>query len=229
MSEREFFSEQEATEIIKRAAALQERLQSSSTDIPGLTREELIRVAGEMGLSPEAVEQAIASGAEKDKRLVLFSTTYQRVVNRSLEPEHFDIVHDLVGPRRGRDGVRQMGRTLSGRVSRGFGYGLVEITSRKGRTRIEVTSSPLVAVLLALYPGVVGALISLAYLARDGQMVAGIAAGLGFLGLGTLAFRFLLGHGQARMKALADELKRKIEDELPVATPPDEGSRLGQA
>ena len=59
MSEREFFSEQEATEIIKRAAALQERLQSSSTDNPGLTREELIRVAGEMGLYHESVLKAI--------------------------------------------------------------------------------------------------------------------------------------------------------------------------
>jgi hypothetical protein len=216
MSEHQFFSEQEATEVIKRAAALQERLHSTSTDIPGLTREELIRIAGEMGLSAEAVEQAIAAGDEKELRHGMFSTSYQRVVNRGLEPEDFDLVHDLVGPRKGREGVRQMGRTLSGRVSRGIGYGQVEITSRKGRTRIEVTSSPLVAVLLALYPGVVGALISLAYLARDGQMVAGIAAGLGFLGVGALAFRFLLGHGQARMKALADELKRKIEEEGPA-------------
>lgn len=218
MSEREVFSEQEATDIIRAAVQLQERLKSGEDYTPGLTREELMRMAAEMGLSEEAMRQAIATRGQiqPEDRRGFWTQQFSRVIDRELKPEDFDIVGTTVS-RSGThsNGLKQLGRTISGAVSRGMGYGMLEVTSRKGRTRIDVKSGSFVCFMATLYPGLLFGVLGALILSLTVNPIVGGLVGLGLVALGVVGLNLTLPIAHRRMKELADELKRRIEEELP--------------
>jgi hypothetical protein len=218
MSEREVFSEQEATDIIRAAVELQERLKSGDDYTPGLTREELMRMAAEMGLSEEAMRQAIAARGQIQPadKVGFWTQQFSRVIDRELKPEDFDLVGGTITVTGNKSGtLKQIGRTLSGTVSGGISYATLDVTSRNGRTRIALKSHPLIAFIFTAYPAIaLGSILGLSLASGGNPFLGGLAA-LAAAGAGWFGLNLTLPLAHRRMKELADELKRRIEEELP--------------
>jgi hypothetical protein len=210
------FSEKEAADILQKAVKLQEAGgDANQTYTPGITVEELRRIAEEAGLDPKYLELALAGGQDPDhpkKWFLNLMQEHERVIEGELPPDRFDLVTDEVRSMR-RGGLRQIGRALEGRFSKGWGFGWLRISSRNGRTRLQIRSNSLFPFLMTMYPAFIGGMMTASSLAEHGQGPAGLAAMLGALGLGFIAFRFGMKKNHETVAKLADTLTKRIEEE----------------
>jgi len=236
------FSEKEASEIVQRAVRLHEQaLESSSPYTPGITAGELVRIAMEIGVDPKFVEQAMIEGPglESRKGVLHLTEEFEKVIQGELDPSRFDIVLDelkLMNRHQG-VGAAQVGRTLQATHWTGVSQAQVQVTSRNGRTRVNVKSNCLFAWLFALHPAFIGSVIALAVTGEEGMIAAGfaIAAVLGIAGW--TGFRTLLKKGHQRAGELAERLSRTIAEETaspravapqPVEEPQELRIKLGE-
>lgn len=216
--EQRVFSEKEATEIVQRAARLHEAAFESSTPYtPGITRDELIRVAREIGVDPKFVEQAIVEGSapESKKGVLHLTEEFEQVVQGELDPERFDLVLDELKVMNRHQGVgaTQVGRTLQATHWTGLSQAQVQITSRSGRTRVNVKSNALFAWLFALHPAFILSVIALASTGEHGMIATGLAITAGLAAAGWTGFRALLKKGHQRAGELAERLSRTIAED----------------
>lgn len=212
---RTVFSEQEVGEIVRRAVELQEQ-GSDAAYQPGVTRPELERIAQELGLDPQYLDRAIRESLSSPphKGPLNLMQEFERVVDGELRQEDFDVLLEHLKPGLKGRGITQVGRTLSGPAKTGTGsQANVEVSSRNGRTKIRVTSSPILAYLIALHPAVIGSLVAIGAFGEKGMVGAAVAATAGLLIAGGLGFRHLLKLGHQRAKALADTLAGTVEAE----------------
>lgn len=210
---RQLFSEQEVGALVRRAVELQE---ASQTDYqPGVTLDELSRIASEIGVDPKYLTQAIAETGKIDVKRSAFNLTeeFERVVESELSPEDFDIILKCaksVNTRRG-GGLLQVGRTLSGRVWTGSSFANLDVSSRNGRTKVDVKSNPLFAYLVTFHPAIFASAVTAGVMSHSQPLLgAGIAVGL--LGAATIAFRFLVRKGHKAAKELTEKIVKTIED-----------------
>ncbi len=212
----EVFSEQEATTIIRRAVELQEESAAGSY-VPGISREELARIAAEVGVEPRFLEEAILAGGEVESKKGPLHLTeeFERVIPGELDPQDFDKVATEIRPfsNIGQVGVAQIGRSLSASAWTGISQAKVEVTSRGGRTRLKVKSMPFLAIFGGFYPAMMGAIISAAAMGEAGHVAAGLGVAAGLLVAGFVAFRGLLHAGHRASKRLAERLKNVIAKE----------------
>ena len=204
--EKRVFSEKQASEILARAAHLQEA-KGEGAYAAGLTREEVLSIASEAGISPENVEQAIRALADKKESGFLnLIETDERVVDAELDPQEFDVILEVAKPFRSRHRpVHQVGRTLSMQTRYKGGLYRVEVVSRNGRTRIVVTSVPLLAYLLSLHPALLVGIMAAGAFGAPLIALASTLAGLaGFVGL--------VRHGKANTGELADRIEKRIRE-----------------
>lgn len=171
MGEQQIFSETEVAEIVKSAAELQERLAGDGKQyVPGVTREELERVAKEMGIDSayldKAIQDRLNAGNSSGTTFLGAQLTreFEQVVPGEIPIEDFDIVMDEIGSRRKSQHTTQVGRSLTSTIMAGLGFGQLNVVSRDGRTRIKVRSIPVFAGLMTFYPAFIGSMI---YLARS--------------------------------------------------------------
>lgn len=215
---REVFSEQQVSAILRRAVELSEK-QNEEGYTPGITRDELIRIAQEVGLSPEHLEQAIreaGSNPEFRKKFNLVQE-FEEVVDGEISPENFDVLTPNLRTLGRGGGMRQIGRSLQGRVWAGGGTGSLTVTSRNGRTRIEGKSNPLGAVLLSLYPAFIGMVISAGVLG-DNHLASYIPVAIaGFGAAGVAGFFAMVRKGQEGMRKLVRDLRGVVEEETKAA------------
>jgi hypothetical protein len=216
-SEQHLFSEQEAAEILRRAVELNEQAADETEYQPGITREELERIAGEVGVSVQFLLQAIKeAGSFESRRGPLHLTEeVERVVDVELNPEDFDVVSSQLKPfsNAGQPAFAQIGRSLKGSAWTGISQAEVEISSRKGRTKIKVKSTPLLAFLLGILPAFIVGLISMAVFAENGHVAAGILSATGVAIAGLFAFRKLLQAGHKKARQLAERIKQIVVSE----------------
>lgn len=150
------FSETEVGQIMRRAAELQEE-GSAEGYVPGVTSEELVRIAKEAGIDPKFLEKAIAEGSNKGASNKSKSglVEIERVYPVEIEPENFDVITDYVktlplttNPKSGTvsGGMSQIGRTLQGQVAAGWANPYIKVTSREGRTRLNVNADNSIAI-----------------------------------------------------------------------------------
>lgn len=215
---REVFSEQQVSAILRRAVELSEK-QNEEGYTPGITKDELIRIAQEVGLSPEHLEQAIreaGSNPEFRKKFNLVEE-FEEVVDGEIPPENFDVLTPNLRTFGRGSGIRQIGRSLQGRVWTGGGTGSLTVTSRNGRTRIEGKSNPLGAVLLSLYPAFIGMVISAGVLG-DNHLASYIPVAIaGFGAAGVAGFFAMVRKGQEGMRKLVRDLRGVVEEETKAA------------
>ncbi len=217
------FSEKEVSEIMQRAAKLQEQEQTAYT--PGVTQEELVRMAGELGVDASVLERAIAEQTQrKEKRPFNFVREEERVVEGEIDPNDFDLILENVKTRRSRrNPAVQIGKTLRAQAISGGSLQNVEVTSRKGRTRISVKHVPFFPIFATLYPAFMGTMVASSVLAGHGHQGLAVAAATGLFGAALIALRTWLARGNKGTAELADKLQRTISEELvqkaPVSTP----------
>jgi hypothetical protein len=145
------YSEQEASEILQKAAKMQEAQAVGPDYTPGITFDELQRIAAEAGIDPKVLQQALAEGSTP-KEKAKWPFEIERVLEGELAADDFDVVLDAMGPANRRYPITQVGRTLSGSVWTGTGMTAVQVSSRNGRTRLSMKANPFFSLFTVLYP-----------------------------------------------------------------------------
>lgn len=178
------FSEDETTQIVKRAAQLQEEAQLGSYT-PGVTEEELERIASEMGVNPEYLRKAIEEQRnrteEPQKAGPFTKLVYERVIDGEIAPEDFDLLQSLPISPSHNHLMSQIGRTFQSTSMAGTNQVRTTITSREGRTRVRIESRPILSIVfgfeLILFGIVFGAIASVAGPLAGALTFASLTAG----------------------------------------------------
>lgn len=233
MSESErVFSEQEVTSLMKRAVELQEANKHPQKEYrPGVTRDELVRAAREIGVDPSFLEQAIREKLQGKTATgsPLFQEE-QRVVDGEIDPNDFDLVLQALSPVSSRrHPVAQVGRTLSARAMTGSGMAKVEVTSRGGRTRINVKPFPALEIIGTFYPAFIVSMIAAAPLAESGQPLLGAGVAAAAFAAAALVCRSWLGRSRSAAARLADRIQGVVADHLAESAAKAPRERLAQA
>lgn len=212
------FSEQEVSEIIRRAAELQEGSASSSSEYrPGVTRQELERAAAEVGVSPQFLQQAIQeklAGVQQGQAGGL-APEVERVVEGELDPADYDVVVEQLPLRSSRKfPVSQIGRSMQARAMTGSGLASVSLHSRNGRTRIRVKPVLVFEALGSFYPALLLSIIAGAPMADAGHgaLAAGIVAAAWTLA--TAGFFTWIRKSRTNATKLADRIEAIVAEEL---------------
>jgi len=213
--DRRVFSEQEVGEIVQRAAELQEASPERGLRYaPGVTREQLERVAQEVGVETEFLQRALAERSSAPERGGLFRA-HERVVDGELDPNDFDLILQHVHARRSRHSPpTQIGRTLQGQVWTGTGYANLEVTSRNDRTRVRVKPKPLLEILGTVYPAFLATLTGAVPLAVNGHGMVSALLAAGSVTAATLGFFGWTRRSNRSAKRLADKLAGVVAQQV---------------
>lgn len=155
------YSEQEASEILQKAAKMQEAQGVGPDYTPGITFDELKRIATEAGIDPKVLEQALTEGSTP-KEKAKWPFEIERVLDGELSADDFDVVLEAMGPAQRRYPMTQVGRTLNGTIWTGTGMTSIQVSSRNGRTRLSMKANPFFSFFLVLYPLFIGAFVGTA-------------------------------------------------------------------
>ncbi|MCE9557978.1 MAG: hypothetical protein K8R88_03420 [Armatimonadetes bacterium] len=219
MAEKEVYSEQEVTEIIQHAVAIQEEgLAKGELYKSGVTRSELERIAAEVGVSPEALAKALqrTDPDATPKSIIRFRESFRRVVNGELDPNDFDLVVQSTHPMhqsRRHNSVQQIGRTLNVQSWTGAGSANVTVASRDGRTNIDVTSSPILPIMMSFYPSFITAAVMGPVISIQNPIVGAVSA-IALLAGGAFGTLKLLAKNHFRSRELADKLTDAVEQHV---------------
>lgn len=230
MPEERMYSEQEVAAILRRAIELTE--QEGAKYQPGVTREELMRVAEDVGVPLQALEQALLElGESKEARGPLqLSAEFERVVDGEVDPNQYDLIIEGVKPlQRGHSaGPSQVGRKLTMPAWNGVGQSQIELTAREGRTRIKVKSNALFQGLMTLYPAFMGSIIAMGALGERGMIGLGALLAAAFTTVGISLFGFLTRRGHEKSRELADELRDRVARTLAQQAAPSQAAAKAQ-
>lgn len=215
MAGKRIFSEQEAAEIMQRAVRMQEQSGTGEQYTPGITAEELKKIALEAGIDASFLERAIAGiDVEEKSTLGPFNLTeeFERVVEGEMNPEDYDRILSIVKPSHQR-GISQVGRTLTGVGTVGPHMVHINVESRKGRTKVKVKYSPVFAYLIGMHGPLIGSIIALASTAEHGNVWLGVGIAAGLMALGSFAFNWLVKSGRRAAKKLTGKIVEVVEEE----------------
>lgn len=209
------FSEQEAAQIVQRAVHLQESESDGRGYVPGITYDELRRIAEEAGIDSRFLDQAVREGNApvSQRGLLHFTETFERVIEGELAPENFDVVMEHLHTGGRNSHVTQIGRMLKGSTYTGWGMASIAVASRNGRTRLSVKSNALMAFFTSLYPTIIGSVIAASAMGERGLVAQGLGVAVGLLTAGAIGFRAMLRMNHKAARALTDKLEMKIADE----------------
>lgn len=217
MPEQRVFSEQEVAQILRRAVELTEDEVAKGYK-PGITEDELERIAGEVGVDPAALRRAILEAGEHKhiKGPLSLTEEFERVVEGELDPSQFDVIAEGIKPlsNAGQPHMTQVGRTLQLSAWTGVSQARVTVTSRNGRTKLHVKSNALFQGLMTLHPAFIASLITVASLSERGMGWLGAAIGIGVMTIGLTLFKKLTGIGHRKAEKMADDLRERIAETL---------------
>lgn len=220
--DRKVFSEQEVSAVVRRAIELQEQAGQESYT-PGVTSEELARVAKELGIEAKYLQQAVneAGSTESRKGPLNLTEEFERVVDVEISPDDYDVLLKHLRPTGNRgNSFNQVGRTLTGQTWTGCSFAGFEITSKKGRTRIKMKSNPLFAWLVSIHPATIATIGILGGFGGHGKIWLGLLIASTLLFVAWLAFQTLLKAGHKKARLVTDRLAEAIAD-AGTSTQPD--------
>jgi hypothetical protein len=207
------FSEAEAAEIIRKASLLKV---DGVSDRDGLTEEELLRVAAELGVPKEHVLQAIkeAFATTEYKRALGLTLVQEAALEGEIEPDRFDLIIEQLKLDRSNN-VSQIGRSLQGQVVTGWNISDLNVTSRSGRTDVKMSSSSALAIGGILFPATVGILAAVTEGLQSGRPL-GIILAISFaiLCLGLFLTRFAARASHKQAKKTFDGLVETITKQI---------------
>lgn len=212
---REIFSEAEVGKIMRRAVELQETTESQEYT-PGVTREELERIAGEMGISVSALEKALAEvrkQAPEKRSWFALKTEIERVIDGELDPNDFDLVSAQLPQGNSQMLPSQVGRTLTAKVQAGMGTAQVSVTSRSGRTKVKVDSFPVLPIVFGFQSAMFASIFGPVLISK-GLLGAGIGVLAGLIGLSSWLLVGGVSSAKKSAEKLADKLTDAVEDTL---------------
>jgi len=216
------YSDQQVKDILMKAVDLQQQgALEGSSDPNGLTREQLLKMAAELGIDAKYVESAIdqARVSQGEDKSISFlgiplARTHKAVVDGELDPERFDVVV----PELGATGIKgvgssQVGRSLTARVQKGMAFGPLSVVSRDGKTRIEARHMAFMGFMLGLYPSIIFALVGGLNLAKHANPMIALGFAAALLVAGSGAFAIMAKKADEAMRALVGRVAGVVADE----------------
>lgn len=228
MERKHTYSEKEAAELLQRAARLQESV-AERDYTPGVSFEELQRIAHEAGIDPKYLDQAVQVQSSEPKQAFFgMVEEYDKVIEGELDPDDFDAILEVFGVGMKRQQMRQVGRSLIGQTTAGLSMVHLEVSSRNGRTRIRGKSTPFIAYFATLHwMGILGIILG-ASTGESSGAVAGMAVGLTLLIAGLLSF-YLLGKASTRSaRTLVGKVEERVHELVQPVKPPVSVPNLAQ-
>lgn len=213
---------------MERAVKLQEESADAKAYTPGVSREELDRIATELGVNPAFLDEAIAEHlrpkpVEPERRK--FSD--ERVIEGEIDPAEYDLLLEQIKVVNNRNHpVQQFGRTLRAQTMAGGGLVNLEVTSRNGRTRVKATSFPIAQIMGTFYPAFILTMISSGILGKSGHPIEAALVGAGLFGAAAFACRGWMRKTKASMNKMVDNLAAWVEQN---AQKPEEQGQSAQA
>ncbi len=223
MGDHHTYSDQQVKDILMKAVELQQQgtLDAGTTE-GGLSKEQLAKMAAELGIDPKYLDAAIDQARvtrQEDKGLTFLGVPLARnhhaVVEGELDPERFDvIVPELGNPGMNSHlGGSQVGRSLTARVSKGMAFGPISVVSRDGKTRIEARQAAFVGFMAGMYPALITSIMVGAGMIGHGHAMAGSLIAGGILAAGFTAFRFMALRGDRSMKEIVSRVAEVVAEE----------------
>jgi hypothetical protein len=211
MPEQKIFSETEAAKIIERASHIQERMENTVDTAPGITLEELRKIALECGLTPEAFERALIEPEDKTKTsfLNLVEET-ERVFDGEIDTDSLGELLDELSRNARFVTQASVGKMQRFQVSKGLVFGQLGISSRKGRTKITFKQTPFYAYFIGLHMPLILSIALGASLFAKGNTSIGLATILGLLSFGVFAFSMLAKTGKKKAREFVDDISEKV-------------------
>ena len=205
------YSEQEASEIVRRAAELAEA-KASNAYRSGITRDELERIASEMGVPLDALDQAISEShePEKTKRRFAFNTKVESVLDFEANEEDLGTILDKVHSMR-RHAVVLTSKRLDMVSMCGTMRTRITAVSKNGRTRLTLDGKGLTVFMLSAYPILIFGFTFIARMSQFG-FGAAILGAAALVSLALAAFWVGMQFSVKRLHALADEIKETLEE-----------------
>lgn len=224
---KKIYSESEVSKLLQRAAEIQEK-ETTAGYTPGVTLDELQRIAQECGISLAALDQALIQPESESKSSFLnLVETQERVFEGELDFTSLDDVIEALGDNVKIQTVQQFGRSIKAQVSSGTVFGRLELSAKNGRTKLKFRQIPFIAYFAGLHaPLILSFVLGMNFLAR-GHIVPGLAALFGLLAFGLLLFSFLAKQGKIKARELVDRLADQIGNTL--AAQPDVRANLAGA
>ena len=209
MSEQKLYSEAEAVEIVQRAARLQESSADSGTYRPGVSTDELRRIAEDAGIDTRYLERALQGEGEEQTRRSLLNLVEETefVLSGEIAPEDFDEVMEALRKHGKVQVAQQIGRGMTGVLQRGSLFANFELFSKNGRTRMKLKATPFMAYFLGLHAPLILSLVLGVNLMARGMFVPGLLVLFGLLAVGGLVFWTIADAGKKKARAVAHELK----------------------
>jgi hypothetical protein len=215
MSERNIYSEAEAAKILEKAARLQERLDPANGSTPGVTLDELKRMAQECGISVAAVEQALIAPEDKTRSgFMNLSEEQERVFEGELDENNMADVIDSVMPVAKMAPILTMGKTYRFQVSSGMIFGQLTLSSRNGRTRLTFRQVPFIAYFVGMHLPLILSIVGGASFLAHGRIVLGLSVLFGLLAIGMFLFTTLAKVGKRKARELVDRMSENIAESL---------------
>ncbi len=216
---RRVYSEGEAADLLKRAAELQEQ-SGQDTYQPGVTWEDLVQIAKDAGIDPAYLERATTSApAAKERHKGLLNYSVERVVDGELPLEKFDVILEAARPMNSsKTQPAQVGKTLRSQTWMGWNAGQIEVSSKKGRTRIKVGTNAGLPYLMAVHGPFIAAIVTLANLSERGMAPLGLAIAGGLLLVAGFFFQLIMRKSREQADQLVDRIAETVAEEaaLPV-------------
>jgi len=211
------FSESEVGEIMRRAAELQES-GSSGGYVPGVTSDELARIATEIGISPKFLEQAVLEKVATHKKGKSKGGVIEieRIYPVEIDPENFDVltenvkIYPYANWGQGNipsGGIAVLGKTLTSQVSGGWAAPFIKIVSRDGRTKLRVSSDASTPIAMACI-SIVAFVLSFALI-----LINPLLLPLGF-GFSALLGNWLYKYGVKKTNEAIEVTAGKIEQSI---------------
>ncbi len=159
MNQNEYFTDQEVADIVRRAAQIEEETQGSESGRGlGVSRSELARAAGEIGISYESIDRAIAERVHAPARKISSpigpKSAYEieKIVEGELPIDDFDLVLEAIGHKHRRLVRPLVGKSMEAYIEKGLAQARLTVTSRDGRTRIHAQTTAIGACVVSFMP-----------------------------------------------------------------------------
>lgn len=218
------YSEQQVKDILMKAVDLQQQgVIEGTSDPSGLTRDQLAKMAAELGIDSKYVDAAIDQSRvtqKEDKGTWLFGIpithTHEAVVEGELDPERFDVVVPELGTpslNPHLSGSSQVGRSLNAKVSKGLAFGPLSVVSRDGKTKISGKHMAFVGFMTSMYPALIFSLIFGLKVAQAGNLIGAFALVLTLLTVGTGIFTWMARKADQAMKEVVKRVAGVVADE----------------
>ncbi|MDR3692590.1 MAG: hypothetical protein P4L46_24635 [Fimbriimonas sp.] len=226
-------SEEEVAAILAQAVRIEAKAQSGEK--AGMGYDELLSIAREAGISKESLDLALANPTMTQRGWLglseEMSCTFGEVLTDGQRAEFFDQLGEIGKVQN----VQALGNTTSVRLSKGFQFNTISVSTTGGRTRFRIKQTPFITYFVFLHAPLILAFVMTVVGFATGTLVPAFCAIMLLLAAIGLFVRTSMS-AVVQFRLVAEELRSVLTDMLerpktPIerAQPTAEGQSTSEA